>query len=285
MFCKWHPDEVTPNLVIYPDHAYCFACNKYADAIEVIQTVYGYSFEEAVRFLVRHQNTANYRKYLPSAIDPEMVRAMQNKLIELPEDSPQWEFLLGRGLAYPTIHMFAVGCTDTEISIPHMVQGEVRNVKYRLLPGVSEDLPRYRSMSGRPLTDLYPHDHILRYAEESNILILTEGEFDAMLLRQSLLPAASMPHGVNGRLAQWYSDFSMFQQVWVAFDQDPAGDEAWERFQTKRNTMGQTDEEMLAPTKFVRLRWPSEWGKDITDARELLIPKIQDAYAKTTRGV
>lgn len=52
MLCLWHNDR-HPSMHVYKDnHAYCFVCNKRADAIDVAMALTNKSFVDAVRYLI-----------------------------------------------------------------------------------------------------------------------------------------------------------------------------------------------------------------------------------------
>lgn len=48
--CLWHTDR-HPSMHVYKDHAYCFVCNKHADAIDIVMARYNLKFVEAVQWL------------------------------------------------------------------------------------------------------------------------------------------------------------------------------------------------------------------------------------------
>ncbi len=51
--CLWH-DEKTASMHVYPDnHAYCFGCQKRADAIDIAMQTQGLDFVAAVKWLNR----------------------------------------------------------------------------------------------------------------------------------------------------------------------------------------------------------------------------------------
>lgn len=49
--CLWHDDRV-PSMHVYPDHVYCFVCNKRGDAIDVFMAINGCDFKTAVAALI-----------------------------------------------------------------------------------------------------------------------------------------------------------------------------------------------------------------------------------------
>lgn len=51
MLCLWHSDS-NPSMQVYDDgHAYCFACNKRADVIDIVKEKFNLGFVEAVEYL------------------------------------------------------------------------------------------------------------------------------------------------------------------------------------------------------------------------------------------
>lgn len=46
--CLWHTDK-NPSMHVYPDHVYCYACGKAADAIDIYIALNGCDFKTAVR--------------------------------------------------------------------------------------------------------------------------------------------------------------------------------------------------------------------------------------------
>lgn len=50
--CLFHSDKNASMHVYGDNHFYCFSCNESGDVIDIIKKMYGYSFREAVEFLI-----------------------------------------------------------------------------------------------------------------------------------------------------------------------------------------------------------------------------------------
>jgi hypothetical protein len=129
-----------------------------------------------------------------------------------------------RGLSEATIIKAGLGYQGGErpaITIPLVKDKVCVNVKRRFLDGQEE---KYRSLRGRPHL-LYP------VVPDDEMLIVCEGEFDALLCRQEGIPAITGTAGFRTWLPEWSS------KVWrnslgarqVAFVYDPAGPSAGEQ--------------------------------------------------------
>ncbi len=278
MYCAWHVDRTTPNMVIFPDHGYCFACGKRATAVELLEKTQGLSQSEAIQYLLKNKDRAGLkgRCVLPPLEEEYVIKHMEQLAGTTAGAQRAREYLRARGLQQRTVLKFKLGCNETEILIPHYVSGVLVNVKHRVLPEYKRpDQPTYRSLAGRPLAQLWPFDAIPQVS--APLLVLTEGEFDAMLVWQAGLPVASVPSGVNRPLLEWFPVLRRFDVVLVVFDQDTAGDAAWTRFEEKKDPFGKTNLQLFSDacnTRFVRVRWPPNWGKDITEARSRVLPLL-----------
>ncbi len=50
-----HPDQ-NPSMAVYQNHAYCFGCQTNLDAIGIVQSIKGFSFQESMEFLSHKYN-------------------------------------------------------------------------------------------------------------------------------------------------------------------------------------------------------------------------------------
>jgi len=180
-----------------------------------------------------------------------------------------------RGIQPKIIDDLYLGWHDNSIYIPHVANGEIVNVKTRPWSGY----PKYSSVKDATFRYLYPYDYFRRNYSNPRVCYLTEGELDCHLLLQEGLPALSMPSGVNESLFRWLNVFKQFDRLDTMFDMDAPGIEATTRLTKDRNRLGRTFEEMLSPTVLNTWTWPLEWGKDIGEAREMLVPEIKEDYA------
>lgn len=160
------------------------------------------------------------------------------------------EYLKGRGLTQQTIDGFMLGFCSTgfidaytdklaevsgilyrnypvltnRITIPYVANGEVTDLRGRILNTVfayKDNIPTYSSLSGshksRGATFLFNHDII---ATNSSI-ILTEGEFKAVVGYQHGFPVVAMP-GIYGWQKEWSSLFKDKELI-LAPDNDGFG--------------------------------------------------------------
>jgi DNA primase len=281
--CPWSEnhrggDDSTPSLHIYPDGFYCFGCGRSGDGIDLLQKLQGMSFYGAVEEMAKHQSSACIGQKRLTRLPPipwEVVERMKENLLQSEEAQ---DYLRSRGVqpefARRCLH---VGYSQfNSIAVPHVVDGEVVNIKFRIHPDyLAEGQNKYTSPPNRHFRHLWPWGffHQKGYHNGDNVFI-TEGEFDALLLLQAGLPALSVSSGVQTDLRPWVSFLKRFETVFFLYDMDEPGDKAWEKIRYKKDKLGYTLEQTLEPTQVYRICFP-DWGKDVTDAREHLIPFLK----------
>lgn len=271
--CPWHDDH-DPSLHIYPDHVYCYSCGQWQDAIGFVMAYNKITFDEAVKYLwKRKSSTAPRKRIITEPVPMEQVRGWSDKLLSFSNSGWPWHYLLGRGLNRQIVQDLLIGWTGMDYSIPHMANGKVFNVKFRIHPEKGPG-PKYRSMPHRTFDYLYPWDYF-RKNFSSELVHITEGEFDAAILLQHGLPALSLPSGANSKWDLWVSALRGFKVVRLCLDQDEAGRNSIAQL-NKKGPTGRSVLDMLPNTKFERITWsPDLWGKDVTDARNALIPRLR----------
>lgn len=279
VLCPWHNDH-DPSLHIYPDHVYCFACGMTADAITFVCKMENLTFDEAVKFLLEYRRPTRVKQQaVTTAVDAEEVYQPHQRLMGLPSWSYAWRWLSNRGLGTPIVRDLTVGWTGKAYSIPHFANGTAFNVKYRVHPQyLREGEHKYTSLPHHGFSFPYPWDFFRLHHGNSPVLFVVEGEFDAMVLLQASLPALSIPSGAGTSWSPWTAFFRRFKHIFVLYDMDEAGTIAARKLVEEKNKLGKTMVEMLNPTEVHRLTWPVSWGKDITDARRLLVPKVRGIY-------
>ncbi len=156
------------------------------------------------------------------------------------------DYLTGRGLTQQTIDSFKLGFCSTNfyneyssplaedaglifreypaltnrITIPYMVDGQTTDLRGRILNGITyrDNTPTYVSLSGnhasRGATFLFNHDII----SKSNRIIVTEGEFKAIVGVQYGFPMVATP-GIFGWQKEW-SKLLKGKEVILAADFD-----------------------------------------------------------------
>ena len=270
--CPWHEDGV-PSLMVYPTHVHCFACWHTTDGIGLLRKLNPeWSFSDAVQYLEQYkgQKPVEISKSLPP-LEREGVREKTRALMESREGL---EYLANRGIQKSTAQALQLGWDGERISIPYFVNGLVENEKFRRL---DSGIPKYSSHKDRAFTKPWPWDYYRKHHYHSRILFLTEGEFDAAVLLGRGFPALSVPSGVNNDLKKWLTFFKRFKIIVLLYDLDRAGDEAVLALRKTRD--GSTPfVEAVLPTEVVRYTWDPEWGKDVTDARDNLLPVLKTLY-------
>lgn len=141
------------------------------------------------------------------------------------------QYLLGRGLTQETVVTARLGVVGEDappahqryigwLAIPYVVKGDVVQVRFRRPDWITAEGPKYGQPSGERLR-LYGVDQI---HEADDILHVTEGEFDSLILRQCGLNAVAFP-GANSFQSHHGRVLAGFNRIWVWGDPDQAGAE------------------------------------------------------------
>lgn len=265
--CPWHQDKRVPNLHIYQDHAYCFACGKYAGPVEATMLLHekgkSLTFRQAVYVLQQHALNGAVPKDV-AKVDERLNDWVNEYHDNLMRNDKAIHYLINRGITGTRLYTdLMLGCTvgrndePFAITIPHYNEKhEVCNIKFRILPDVMERMQRegahvtkYWSLPGHKFQTLYPQFYVESVMDGVDYVTITEGEFDAMILLNYNKPALSLPSGVN---SYYPLNELPYQRIYLAFDQDDAGDRAGEKWAH------------ISP-RITRIHWPREQGKDVTE--------------------
>ena len=130
---------------------------------------------------------------------------------------PVYKYLQGRGFTDETIKHFRIGAEEKIIKFPYFKNGILSNIKHR---DITDKKKMWQEKDAEPL--LFNRDNI-----EGNVLIICEGEFDAMALYQYGIEAVSVPNGASGLqwIEQEWDYLESYQHINICFDQDEAGKE------------------------------------------------------------
>jgi DNA primase len=267
--CPWHEDA-EPSLMIYPTHVHCFACWHTTDGIGLLRKLNpGWSFSDAVRHLEQFRGLTTVQ--LEVELPPLSIESVREKARALQESAVGLAYLEGRGIYKATAWALQLGWDGERIAIPFFVNGEVENEKFRR---IDDRKPKYMNHKHRAFTKPWPWDYFRRYHYYRKVMFVTEGEFDAALLLARGFPALSVPSGVNMDLREWVSFFKRFALIVVLYDLDKAGDTAVYKLYEGSDSFVN----VVLPTQVVRYTWDPSWGKDVTDAREQLLPVLKTLY-------
>jgi len=280
--CPFHADN-DPSFAVTSDRFYCFGCRASGDAIGWLMQYRKLTFLQACENLspsmvhnvgqVRPVNltaTTTARQNRQS----DDFQAFWNAIIDECQ-SLLWsnagkgarDYLHGRGLKDETLRspFYRVGYSDGRkvgdiwvdrgIVLPCFTVDKdckVAYIDYVKIRHGKDVTPKYRKLTGSR-KGLFGADTI----RGSDIVIVTEGEFDAMLLNQEagdLVGVCTMGSATDrfdwGRYGKYVG---YMKWLLIAYDMDQAGDAGAEAWQAMSG-------------RVKRIRIPDGKGKDITDA-------------------
>ena len=133
-----------------------------------------------------------------------------------PPNSNTIKYLMSRGLTIETIKKYRIGEEKNGVYFfPYYKDGVVVDVKYR----ETGSKKMWREKNAEPV--LFLRD----FAKNCKEIIITEGEFDALVWRQMGFNAVSVPSGVDD--LRWIEnewDFlDSYEKIYLNFDNDEAG--------------------------------------------------------------
>jgi DNA primase len=232
MRCILHNDN-KPSMSVYPDGAYCYACGRQLNPQQFIEKLYNLTTVAAVEELIDQYKVAG--TYKPEAHDPEYHTPDQSlaHMFHMQLNDQAVEYYLSRGLTLETIERYQLGwgrlnpyCPEGYTIPIYTVNAKgdhtLRQVKLRV-PNASES--KYRSMSGCG-TWLYLADD----AAWQDRVILVEGEFDAILLRQLGYTAVTPTGGVLSFRQHWTEQLKG-SILYCGYDDDDAGNQGHKRLE------------------------------------------------------
>lgn len=223
ILCPLHDDKNRPSMRVYADGAHCFTCGGHLHRDQFSQL-----------FDARELTSAKLRAGLgrpktPTrvALNPRVVaQAAHETLIHGKENLLPLEWLTKRGIRRVTIYDYQLGYNGVAFTLPVFDSPpfhpdyKVLNVRYRRDDAVAPFIDmKYWGLRGYNDLTLYP------YPSDAEVAFLTEGEFDALLLRQYHLPAFSWINGssILPTKEQWQHFFPNLQVLIRVGDQDVAG--------------------------------------------------------------
>lgn len=163
-------------------------------------------------------STVEYRAYLKNpAPDEDLPDKFQK---QLPDRIREYLKSEARGLTDETISKFKLGWNGKRITIPVFdKQGKLINIRYRRSPGRSKG-PKMLSKKGSKAS-LF---NIRVLSENKSFVVITEGEFDAIIAVQNGFPAVSGTAGATTFKEEWVKEFADINAVYICYDTDEAGE-------------------------------------------------------------
>lgn len=249
--CPFHDDK-EPSLSVNLEKGVfkCFGCGEQGGAVKFIQLRYGLDKksalekikeEEGIKPETRSTKSETVKK--PSHLTLDQVTLVHNQLLK--NDTVLKTFQDKYGLNRQTIEKYLIGYQNGHYVIPMEVEPSKWTIK-----------EHKGSQSKGAKVSLYPPGVI---KEGLLYVIITEGEFKALLLNQLGFPAVSGTGGAGTWRREWNSLFANHHVV-VAYDADEPG----------REGAAKVAEYFKGTAKSVKvIQWPSYMDskdkKDVTD--------------------
>lgn len=166
-------------------------------------------------------------------------------------------FLSDRGLSIPVALSMGIASGNGDISFPYVHNGQIVRVKSRSM--TDKKKMRFNSITTDDKANFKMPFWNQRIWPTSDYLIITEGEFDAVAIAQlGACQVVSLPNGaasVTTTFKNHYDYLQRFDEIYLAFDMDEAGEKAVEEAR-----------KLLPPKKFRRIMLPAkdanDWVKD-----------------------
>ncbi len=243
--CPYH-DDSTPSLALYYDHSFCFGGCGLVPLEQL---------PEELRELATRQSETTRRTGGSVGLLLEQLRVLVDvwswNLLEGPRQH-RLSWLEGRGIDVSAARRFRLGHSGAWFVVPVLQGREVVGVRFRRDPYYLDDDegPKYRHPKGQPV-------QLYRPNPGGWPLVVTEGEFDAMVLSLAGCDAVTGTAG-SGSLVNlleregvlgWYRRSGAALQV--ATDLDVPGEKVVEQL-------------VMRGVRVCRWRW--EGGKDVSEA-------------------
>lgn len=264
--CPFHLDRGRPNFHVYPasDSWYCYRCAVGGDAIGFVERIAGVGFRQAVRLLdggtslalvtrrpsavsLRHQRRATVVGPAERACFAAAVELYHSGLLAHPD---ALAYLEGRGIDRATAEACRIGYVAGDALVPYLRWRRLPVQATRRVGLLARDgrevlagrlvVPEIRA--GQPIwlvgRTIAPDDAGSKYlglpgpkpllgwefAAPHSEVWLVEGVFDYLTLRSWGIPALALV-GTRVR-AETLAALGRFARIYVALDNDPAGQEA-----------------------------------------------------------
>ncbi len=249
--CPVHEDSGKPNLAVYPHNVYCFrpGCGYTEGIMGYIKRVMRFETKAEVLEYAVTLVGSEARPLLPTnkreVREPLKVDMAINYLSNLMAAPKQLAWLREKyGLTRDTLYANGVGMTSRfpyAYTIPVLsLNRQMLNIRFRVDPTRMKNTDtKYWGVKGRNSTLLYVPLELLNASPETSVklctliykkferslVFLTEGEFDALAMIQSGLPAVSTTNGARAfeRPSSFLVESFRDLRVYVTYDQDEAG--------------------------------------------------------------
>lgn len=170
-------------------------------------------------------------------------------------------YLNSRGLSDDTINRYKLGYSSfyerNWITIPVFdAGGDPLLLKLRRDPDDKDNKNKFKFYPLGSKATIYGWENL---ANNEELIVVCEGEFDRLVLEANGIPAITSTGGAGTFKEEWLDSFTKLKQVYICFDKDEAGDKGAERL---AKMLADKFPEMLV----YKIPLPEmEQGKDITD--------------------
>lgn len=268
--CTEHRDQGRPNCAVYPEHIHCYVCSFHIKSrMESLAYLLNIPLHEAFRrarfYTSEHLEAYRERAALQPRLDalPTGLASGYHALLrEARTKRAPWYH--DRGIPDAWINRMLLGHTGEKFSIPIWdKQHNLINIRFRRDEEYvveDDETPKYSGMRGRNGTYFYPEPLFNTWASSQKSggdwCVVCEGELDALRLWVEDIPTISPTNGANSvkHVVEYLKQYPNIRRVYLATDQDAAGDKAAEEFINASSTQFDIVE---------RLVWSE--AKDVTE--------------------
>lgn len=209
-------EDSDPSYVIYPTGGYCFGCG-FRESPEVVMARTG------GRFDTRQTRRKRTSSDPVTNLDGHVSFWHRTLTVGPRKDRVHW--LYERGIGPRAVETYKIGHSGDHFTIPVWTYGVVTGYKKRSDPKYADpDSPKYLNQKGSGL--LFTTYAAIR----PETLVITEGEFDAIMVSQYGYDCATSTTGADGLVEtiQSLRSIQSVQTVYVSSDLDDAGDKCYE---------------------------------------------------------
>jgi len=279
--CVFHNDT-NPSCGIWVDSGYfkCFGCGEEGSMVDFLMEADGITCREAVRKVRGQDSISDLEDSIHDYLDrtEKELRyfkwsSFRSTYSPVVPDTKAWDYLLGRGLNGESIIRFNVRWGGDRGKFRYRVILPIRTMQGKLLSYVGRAtrvgmVPKTRKARSphRTLFGLY---ELIEKVERVSVLVIVEGEFDAIYLQQYGVPAianmGTSPMGAEKiRLLRRYA-----HKIVLSYDGDEAGQKAMHGDDKKRGELRVLSQYM--PTFSVHL-------PDGCDPNSLTPKQVEEIY-------
>lgn len=253
--CLWH-EEQNPSLLVYQDGYFCKACGVRGDVVDWTQFSEGFSFGEALAFLSKQAGEIIWTPPVVVKAPPLPVDVALDYHFAITQR--ELAYYEHRGLIKETIVKFQLGYGNPPgketgyFTLPVYKGEDLVNVKFRrddtcpscgnfdakeehgLLTCLcgetwNADGPKYLGIKDRNMPRLFnsrflfAHKYGLREHGIMSEVVITEGEYDAMLATQAGFKGICSTGGAASFQKEWGQLLKPYRDVFLVYDNDEAG--------------------------------------------------------------